>query len=215
MSNHLICLTLGKIEIIKSSFINPITGKKDCSVSSDIKAWTNTYNIIETQRIGEKLVFIDTSGLNDAKGEENNIRKVTDAIAEHPNFSAFLVLLNFNDARLSERTVSTLTQYMKIFPKKDFWEHTIIIRTYAKKYDEDFEDEKKNIENTIVKSLLEPEFKEFKPFMQQNNIDLPHSIQEFYVDNNNNKFERTIVKNKTEFDNICKAKKTWIHYLKK
>ena len=52
MSNHLICLTLWKIEIIKSSFINPITGKKDCSVSSDIKAWTNTYNIIETQRIG-------------------------------------------------------------------------------------------------------------------------------------------------------------------
>ena len=56
--------------------------------------------------------------------------------------------------------------------------------------------------------MLEPEFKEFKSFMQQNNIDLPHSIQEFYVDNNNNKFERTIVKNKTEFDNICKAKKT-------
>ena len=55
--------------------------------------------------------------------------------------------------------------------------------------------------------MLEPDFKKFKSFMLQNNIDLPHSIQEFYVDNNNNKFERTIVKNKTEFDNICKAKK--------
>ena len=205
MSNHLICLILGKIEIVKSSFINAITGKKDCSVSSDIKAWTNTYNIIETQRIGEKLVFI---GLNYSKGEENNIRKLTDALPEHPNFSTFLVLLNFNDSRLSESTVSTLTQYIKIFPIQDFWEHTIIFRKHAKKYDEDFEDEKKNIENTIVKSLLEPEFKEFKSFMQQNNIDLPHSIQEFYVDNNNNKFERTIVKNKTEFDNICKAKKS-------
>ena len=205
MSNHLICLTLWKIEIGKTSFNNAITGKKDCPVSPDAKAWTITYNIIEMQRIGEKLVFI---GLNYSKGEENNIRKVTDAIAEHPNFSAFLVLLNFNDSRLGESTVSTLTQYIKIFPIQDFWEHTIIFRKHAKKYDEDFEDEKKNIENTIVKSLLEPDFKKFKSFMQQNNIDLPHSIQEFYVDNNNNKFERTIVKNKTEFDNICKAKKS-------
>ena len=135
MSNHLICLTLWKIEIGKTSFNNAITGKKDCPVSPDAKAWTITYNIIEMQRIGEKLVFIDTSGLNDAKGEENNIRKETDAIAEHPNFSAFLVLLNFNDSRLSESTVSTLTQYIKIFPIQDFWEHTIIIRTHAKKYE--------------------------------------------------------------------------------
>ena len=207
MTNHLICLTLGKTGVGKSSFINAITGKKDCEVSSESKACTKSYEIIETQRIDEKFIFIDTPGLNDAKGDENNIRKVTDAIAEHPNFRAFLILLNFTDARLDASVVSTLTQYMAIFPIKDFWKHTIIIRTHAKKDDDDFEDDKKNIENTIVKSLLEPEFKEFKSFMQQNNIDLPHSIQEFYVDNNNNKFERTIVKNKTEFDSICKAKK--------
>ena len=140
MSNHLICLTLWKIEIGKTSFNNAITGKKDYRVSPDAKAWTITYNIIEMQRIGEKLVFI---GLNYSKGEENNIRKVTDAIAEHPNFSTFLVLLNFNDSRLSESTVSTLTQYIKIFPIQDFWEHTIIFRKHAKKYDEDIEDEKK------------------------------------------------------------------------
>ena len=69
--------------------------KKNCSISSDTKTWTNTYNIIETQRIGEKLVFIDISGLNDATDEENNIRKVTDAIAEHPNFRAFFDIVKF------------------------------------------------------------------------------------------------------------------------
>ena len=143
MSNHLICLTLGKIGVGKSSFINAITGKKNCSVSSDTKTWTNTYNIIETQRIGEKLVFIDTSGLNDAKDEENNIRKVTDTIAEHPNFRAFLILLNFTDSRLDSSVVTTITQYMIIFPIKDFWKNTIIIRTYVKKDDPDFEDDKK------------------------------------------------------------------------
>ena len=139
MSNHLICLTLRKICVGKSSFIKVITGKNNCSVSSDTKTWTNTYNIIETQRIGEKLVFIDTSGLNDAKDEENNIRKVTDTIAEHPNFRAFLILLNFTDSSV----VTTITQYMIIFPIKDFWKNTIIIRTYVKKDDPDFEDDKK------------------------------------------------------------------------
>jgi predicted GTPase len=127
MTNHLICLALGETGVGKSSFINAITGKKDCAVSSSGKACTNSYNIIETQRIGEKFVFIDTPGLNDAKGDENNIRKVTDAIAEHPNFRAFLILLNFTDTRLKASIVSTLTQYMKIFPIKDFWGHTILL----------------------------------------------------------------------------------------
>ena len=44
--------------------------------------------------------------------------------------------------------------------------------------------------------------------MKENNIDLPDSIQEFYVENVNDKFERTVEKNKTEFDDICKAIKS-------
>ena len=40
---------------------------------------------------------------------------------------------------------------MEIFPIKDFWKHIIIIRIFAKKNDEDFEDDKKKIENAIVK----------------------------------------------------------------
>ena len=153
--------------------------------------------------------------MNDAKGDENNIRKVTEAIAEHPNFRAFLILLNFTDTRLDASVVSTLIQYMAIFPIKDFWKHTILIRTHAKKYDRDFEDDKKRIENSIVKSLLYPEFKEFKSFMKENNIDLPDSIQEFYVENVNDKFERTIEENKTEFDDICKAIKSMNPLFKK
>ena len=41
--------------------------------------------------------------------------------------------------------------------------------------------------------------------MEKNNIDLPFSIQEFYVNNNNDKFDRTLKNNKEEFDNICRA----------
>ena len=41
--------------------------------------------------------------------------------------------------------------------------------------------------------------------MEKNNIDLPFSIQEFYVNNNNDKFDRTLKNNKEEYDNIYRA----------
>ena len=41
--------------------------------------------------------------------------------------------------------------------------------------------------------------------MENKKIALPYSIQEFYVDCNNKKFERTLSKNKTEFDDLCRA----------
>jgi len=41
--------------------------------------------------------------------------------------------------------------------------------------------------------------------LEKNNNDLPFSIQEFYVNNNNDKFDRTLKNNKEEFDNICRA----------
>jgi len=204
MNKHLICLALGKTGVGKSSFINAITGKQDCEVSSEGKACTTIYNIIETERIGQKLILIDTPGLMDAKGDENNVKQITDAIADYPGFRCLLILLKFQDKRLDISIVNTLEKYMEIFPLQNFWEHVIIIRTHAKK-DEDFEDDLKEVQGSIVRCLNEPDFKDFKKFMENKNIALPYSIQEFYVDCNNKKFERTLSKNKTEFDDICKA----------
>ena len=209
MSDALICLTLGKTGVGKSSFINAITGKQTaCKVSGIVNAQiscTKCYDIIETQRNDKKLIFIDTPGLKDPKGDENNIEEVAKAIVDYPCFRAFLILLKFDDNKIDEDIVSILTKYMEIFPIKDFWKHTIIIRTHAKKNDEDFEDDKKKIENAIVNALKSDDLKKFKTFMQNNNIDLPYSIQEFYVNNNNDKFERTLKNNKDEFDKICTA----------
>ena len=50
---------------------------------------TKTYNIIETERICKKLIFNDTPGLKDVNGDENIIKEVANAIAEHPNFRVF------------------------------------------------------------------------------------------------------------------------------
>ena len=91
--------------------------------------------------------------MRDVKCDENNINKVAWAIAEHPNFRAFLIWLKFQDKTIDADIVSTLLKYMEIFPIKDFLKQSIIIRTHAKKNEEDFEDDKKKIENTIVEAL--------------------------------------------------------------
>ena len=208
MSDELICLTLGKTGVGKSSFINAITGEQCCEVPTKENAQlscTKCYDIIQTERIGKKLIFIDTPGLKDVNGDENNIKEVANAITDYPNFRAFLILLKFQDQTMDTDMVSTLTKYMEIFPIKDFWKHTIIIRTHAKKNDDEFEDDKELIENAIVKALKSKDLIQFKTFMEENNIALPCSIKEFYVNNNNKRFQKSLENNKDEFDNICRA----------
>lgn len=51
-----------------------------------------------------------------------------------------------------------------------------------------------DIKGSIVKPLKEEDFRELKQFMENKNIALPYSIKEFYVDCNNKKFERTLLK---------------------
>ena len=93
--------------------------------------------------------------------------------------------------------------------------HVIIIRTHAKKDDDDFEDDVKEVKGSIVKCLNEPDFEEFKKFMENKKIALPYSIQQFYVDCNNKKFERTLSKNKKNLMIYVEQLKIGLHYSKK
>ena len=152
MNKHLICLALGKTGVGKSSFINAITGKQDCAVSSEGKACTTIYNIIETERIGQKLVFIDTPGLMDAKGDENNIKTITDAIAAYPGFRCLLILMKIQDKRLN---ISILLIYSFYFYLKKIYiilsYITIIFSFNQKKKMKTFFSPNKNMKNIVIK----------------------------------------------------------------
>ena len=87
----------------------------------------------------------------------------------------------------------------------DFWDHVFIIRTHANIKDEDFEDDKNKIKDSIIKSIEMEDFKDFKDFMISKQINIPTKIEEFYVDCRENKKERTQKNNKEEFDNIFNA----------
>ena len=178
-NNDYICLVLGETGVGKSSFINGITNQKRCKVSDEGKACTIKFDIIKTGN----FAFIDTPGLNDAKGDEKNINQIKTALSDYPKFRSILILLKFQEKRLTESIIKSLKIFMECFPLKQFWDHVFIVRTHA--FSRNFEKDKAKIKDSIVKSLNKDEFKNFKNFIIKKNIELPQRIVEFYVDNDN------------------------------
>ena len=191
-----IVIVLGETGVGKSSFINAITGKNECFVSSKGIACTNDIKFVSTSILYNLFVFVDTPGLNDGKGDEKNISKIKEATSKFPRIQNILILLKFTDNRLTNSLKSSLKEFMRCFPTKNFWKHVLIVRTFAKR-DEDFEEEKNNIKGQFLNSIFENDHKDLLEFMKENHIEVPKEIQEFFVDSKK-KDEQT----KVEFINI-------------
>ena len=183
-NNDYICLVLGETGVGKSSFINGITNSNSCEVGDQGKACTVKFKISKANIGSSQYSFIDTPGLNDAKGDEKNINEIKNGLSDYPKFRCILVLLKFQDTRLSNTSVKNLQTFMKCFPTKKFWEHVFIVRTHAEKSGRSFAKTKAKLEGEIVNSINNyDDFKDFKNFMVRNNIELPQKIEEFFVDN--------------------------------
>lgn len=202
-SNKFSCLVLGETGVGKSSFINAITKTSKCEVGNEGKACTRDYDVIITNYNSNNFIFIDTPGLGDAKGDKDNIKQIKQAIVDYPEFRCILMLMKFQDIRLSDPMVKILQKYMECFPLKDFWKYVFIIRTHADTSHKKFEREKKKIEGSIVKCIKQDDFKDFRQFMDTKGIALPDLITEFYVDcDNEDEPEERFESNKVQFDLI-------------
>ena len=71
--------------------------------------------------------FIDTPGLQDAKGDTSNIIEIQKAALEYPDFVHIISLLSFQEDRIDVSIIKTLETYMKIFPIQYFWEHVLLL----------------------------------------------------------------------------------------
>ena len=179
-----ICLVLGETGVGKSSFINAITNSNNCEVGDEGKACTVKLKISKANIGYSQFTFIDTPGLNDAKGDENNINEIKNGLSEYPNFRCILLLLKFQDTRLNNTTLNILQIFMKCFPTRKFWDHVFIVRTHAEKIGRSFLQTKKKLEGEIVNCINNyDDFKNFKNFMIKENIELPQKIDEYFVDN--------------------------------
>ncbi len=184
-SNKFSVLVLGETGVGKSSFINAIAKTQKCEVGNEGKACTTDYDVIDTKFNSNTFIFIDTPGLNDAKGDANNIKQIKDAIVDYPEFRCILLLMKFQDVRLSDSMVKILQQYMSCFPLKEFWNHVLLIRTHADTTNKKFERERKKINGSIVKCIRDKDYENFRNFMSSKDILPPDKIDEFYVDCDN------------------------------
>ena len=78
---------------------------------------------------------------------------------------------------------------MNIFPSYDFWEHTLIIRTWCQLNDIKLENHKIKYNGILLKGISEDS--ELVKFMALKNIHLPSELYEFYVDSDTEIEHRT------------------------
>ena len=124
-----ICLVLGETGVRKSSFINTITKSNEknannnyCKTSPNTNACTKKFQISRTSYSHNTYSFIDTPGLNDFDGDEKNINAIKTGLSDYPKFRCILVLMKFQDKRLTASTINSLKIFMKMFSYKRFLE---------------------------------------------------------------------------------------------
>lgn len=148
--------------------------------------------------------FIDTPGLNNAKGNEQNKNEIKKAASEYHNFKCILFLLSFQDDRIKESTINTLQKYMEIFPLHYFWENVIVVYTkvYSGEDDEEIGDIIEERRGKFIESLTKKkDFENFKKFMKDNKIKCPSSIYEYLV-NSKKKLKNIDALTKSEYQKI-------------
>ena len=80
-------------------------------------------------------------------------------------------------------------EIMNIFPSYNFWEHTLIIRTWCQLNDIKLENHKNKYNGILLKGISEDS--ELIKFMEQKNIQLPSELSEYYVDSDTEIDHRT------------------------
>ena len=137
MSKVHTCFVLGECGVGKSTFINAITGTKQCYCSDSPYPCTKYYQLVKTEFENETFQFIDTPAIDnpsifDNSQNEMSIKEIKDAISKYSNIQVLIILLSYENPRISQGFNNALKTYMKIFPFKDFWSHVIFI--YTKSY---------------------------------------------------------------------------------
>jgi len=196
-----VVILLGITGVGKSSFINSITKKKDCKVGDTAKACTEKILQVDVSNDGYNYYFVDTPGLDDAKGDEKNITQLGNIKTSYPRINTFIIALKFDDLRLSNSIKKALIKFMELFPTSQFWDHVIILRTHSIR-SKKFEKMKKNIEGKLLEGISDDP--ELVSFMEANNIHMPSQLKEFFVDSDPDDLDEETLE---EFQSIFKELK--------
>jgi len=195
-----IAILLGPTGAGKSSFINCITKKNECKVGDTTDSCTRDYQQVNIPHNGYVYYFVDTPGLDDGKGnDEQNIQEIDKVKKAYPRMNVFIICLELNELRLTSSLKKMLSTFMEMFPSESFWEHVLILRTHSARGPK-FEKTRKRIEGKLLEGINKD--KELTDFMKQNKINMPTILKEFFVDSDPDDLDEGT---KTEFELIFEA----------
>ena len=198
----------------KSEFLNALAGEKVCETSNKGKSKTQDIQKVELVYKNNLFSAIDTPGLDDSNDDNSKIEIIKDLLIKYPKIKKLLLIKRYNEVRFPGSLQKALKIYMEAFPIKDFWEHVIVVNTFANPHDETFTDYMEEMHEKYVDKILECE--NLIEFMKSKGIDIPQDIKEYYVDSIKykkypeindtlNKIKEDILLSKPMFKNVEKS----------
>ena len=174
-------IILGETGTGKSTFINNLCLTPKCKVGLGLDSETEEVIGVKCEGDYKNIFMIDTPGLNDSNGEEQderNINLMNQFIKNHPRIKGIIILLKFTDNKLTGSIKKSMKIFCDMFPMNNFWSHVVIVFSYY--YDTNSEAKLKR-KDLLTKNYI----KEIKNIMQQSksehqNFIIPENIKMFF-----------------------------------
>lgn len=165
----------------KSLFVNTISGMDNkFQTSSNGNSETQQIQSVEFVFNGTSFVGIDTPGLDDSFHNLEKIQQLKTLIYENPTIKCLIIVKKYNTFRLSQSLQEAIKVFMDSFPLENFWDHVIIINTWANPNEENFKDYYENDRQFFFDKINK--CSNIKDYMIEKGIKIPNNITEYFVE---------------------------------
>ena len=172
-------VVLGLTGAGKSFFINAISDTNSCKVAASGKSCTQMNEMVSFVYNNHRYNALDTPGLDDSDNNDEKINTLKNILGSHPTIKTLIFIKKYNDLRLPMSMQSALSTFMEAFPLKTFWDHVIIVNTWANPHDETVNDFLNEPHETYLEKILTCD--NLKNIMKEKNINVPSKLKEYYV----------------------------------
>lgn len=101
-------------------------------------------------------------------------------ISENKTIKKIIIVKKYNDLRLTKSLQDSLIVFMESFPLHNFWEHVLIINTWANPNDENFINFMEENPQKFNDKILNCQY--LLDYMKEKDIKLPSEIKEYFID---------------------------------
>jgi hypothetical protein len=194
-------IVLGETGTGKSSFCNNLCIEPKCIVGEGLNSETERVQGIRCEGIYNDIFIIDTPGLNDSNGSEQdaqNINTMNEYIRKNPRIKGIIILLKFTDNRITGSVKDSLKAFADMFPMNEFWSHVIFILSH---FYANTPEEKERRKEKLLRNYKQ----EIKEIMKQTkivhpNFNIPEDIKIFFCElKNPNEETKAEISNAIQF----------------